>query len=242
MKNKIRTPLGLFDYSQYAAFVVLNCIPFFGFVVFNWSGRELFLFYAFELAVSTVFMIPRIIIYAMKTGDEEGKSVFGIILTVFFIMIYHIAFFLLTGTFIIHAAFAPGAAEGAIIAIEDITGFLWINFTAVVLITGEYTAGLILSFAKTRENKFLESDDYALEIYVFPILFLTAFGLVYGASVFLRLTATWHHLVILVLVIVAKSAAQIALENRKKRSVLENMISSPGKENEEFNLNKNDMV
>jgi hypothetical protein len=194
--------------------ILSNAIPLLGYFLLKWNIKELFLFYSLEVAIYEIIMLPRIVIFAFISGENEGKNLFMKIITSFFIIFYHISLFVLALWFMIHSAFAISAAS-AEVSISFIISFLKFNILIVILICADYVYGFYRDYIKIKEYKILSTEFYEIEIYLFYILLITAIGLINGAGVFLKLTADIYQFVMFILIIVLKTAAQILMKKRK---------------------------
>lgn len=217
-KKADNTPFAIL---RYTVPVLCNFIPLFGHLVLGWDITEIILFYALELTMYELVMQPAFFIYASQMADRDGKNLFGKIRYSFYMLVGRSTWFIMAQMFILHAAFAFSAAAGAEPTAPAVLSFLETNIFAIVILCAEYIFAFIITFVKNREHVKLSPDFYGVEYFGYPIIFLTAIGIVNGAGVLLKLDAPEYKLLILILVIGLKSAGQILMQRRKNRELRE---------------------
>ncbi len=197
----------------YYLIVFGNLIPLIGYLVFDWSLTESFLFYVVELCAYEFVMIPRIVIFVF-TSDEYHGSVFSLSIKSFLWLISHLFLFAMAIQFLLGAAYAFSATK-----VEnpnsDMVLFLKTNYLIIIFIFGEYIYLFYIHYIKLKEYKLLPSEMYLKEIGAFYMLLLVVIGTVKSISVLVQMAGFVYQLIMLILLIGIKIFVQLLLKKRK---------------------------
>jgi len=190
-----------------------NLIPLIGYLAFDWSLTESFLFYVVELSAYELVMLPRIVIYIFNS-DEYSGSVFSKLAMSFLWLFGHLFLFVMTIGFLMGAAYAISGTS-AKFTNNDILLFLKDNYLVVGFIFCEYIYLFYINYFKLKEYKLLPESLYLKEIWVFYLLLLVILGMINAVSGFFHFTASLYQIIMLILLISVKIFVQLLLKKRK---------------------------
>ena len=191
-----------------------NLIPLIGYLAFDWSLTESFMFYAAELCAYELVMLPRIVIFVF-TSDEYGGSVFSLLVKSFLWLFSHLFLFVIAVGFLVSTAYSFSARVSHFTR-DDIFLFIHDNYLVILFIFAEYIYLFCIHYIKLKEYKLLPSEMYLKEIGVFYMLFLIIMVLIKAITGFLEIEKLAFQLVMLVIIISIKIFVQLLLKKRKE--------------------------
>jgi hypothetical protein len=201
---------------QIAMILLGNLIPVFGCLFLQWSLLETFLFYAAELCVYELTMIPKIVLFTFRSGEYAGESAVKKAFITLCWIVFHLGLFLLTMMFLVQSAFARSSSS-ATIDYHEMESFAKRNFLSLIILLVDYSVVWVTDFTGIRKKGKAFLQSLLAEICLVYLIVLTVLGIINGAANFFRLDIRNHQISMLFAVVILKSGAQI-LGIGKKRS------------------------
>jgi hypothetical protein len=210
----------LFKKYFFHALIILTCsIPLAGFLFLHWDIIEIFLFYAAELAVYEIVMLPRIVFFVFTSDEYFLECVLKKIGIALAWLVYHVMMFYFTIMFLLHTAFAASAAT-AVFDYHIFVSFIENNILPIAFILLGAIYDFVFNFLKRREYEHIPAHAQMKEIAVSYLVILVVIALIHVVSVAFEIQGGIYQTIMLLVVVGGKTLAQLALKSMKDKYIL----------------------
>jgi hypothetical protein len=185
-----------------------NMVPIVGCIFLQWSLLEAFLFYAAELCAYELVTLPKIVLFTFDSSEYALDSAVKKTLIALCWIVFHLGLFSLTLMFLVQSAYATGASSAKIDIGATVT-FASANVLALVILATDYAVMGVVEFRNALVGGEAYYQRFLMEMSLLYLIILTVLGIVNGFANLVRPGIRDYQLVMLVLVVILKSGAQI---------------------------------
>lgn len=197
----------------YFFIAVENLIPLLGYFFLEWTFKGIFLFYAVELCAYELTILPRFGLYVFTTKEySDAKSSikkFGIFISW---ILYSLGFFYLNMVLLVFAGLSKESNH-----LQGLASFIYGNAFFIIFIFADYIYWFIRGYIVNRKHRVIDPDSEIAEMGGFPLLIFVPNILVFVLISVLSIDDEKILFVMMLVVIVMKTGAQVAKRYRKSK-------------------------
>lgn len=206
-----------------------NLVPVFGCLFLQWSLRETFLFYAAELCVYELFMLPKIVLFTFQSDEYYIESVIKKIFIALCWLAFHLGLFFLTLMFLMHTAYATSASTASM-DWPVVTAFALGNIIPLVILLADYTVIFMTDFGRKARDEESYYRKFLMEMSLVYLVIPTVLGIINGMANLFALDIQRYQLAMLSAVVILKSGMQILGIEKKRKQGPSGCGGRPGRE------------